>query len=145
MLKIIVLGFILSHAFPEFLEKKKKCSLRTSYTSDSGSCGYWEFKLLFRSNSFRLRPHTVAYIRRFCLFFIKISILTLIDSSAFVLKRKPIISQMDRAPATATVNSGSIPGLVKSNNRKIDIFRFLAECSAIKWDSVKPPPCVVGR
>ena len=39
---------------------------------------------------------------------------------------------MDRAYATETVHSGSIPGRVKPKTRKIDIHSFPASRSAIK-------------
>ena len=42
-------------------------------------------------------------------------------------------------------NSGSIPGQFKPVTTKIGIHKFLAWCSRIKRDSVKPPLSVVDR
>ena len=52
---------------------------------------------------------------------------------------------MDGASATETVNWASIPNRVKPKTIKIGIHSFPAWRSAIKRNSVKPPPCVVGR
>ena len=52
---------------------------------------------------------------------------------------------MDKASATETVNSGSIPGLLKPKTRKIGICSVFARLSAIKRESVKPLLCVVNR
>ena len=55
-----------------------------------------------------------------------------------------IRGRVRRAPATETVDSGSIPGRVKP---KIIKLVFTAPCLpiSIKKDSVKPIPCVVDR
>ena len=49
---------------------------------------------------------------------------------------------MDKASATKTVNSDTIPGRVKPKTLKIGICGF--PCLK-KKDSVQPPPCVVDR
>ena len=52
-----------------------------------------------------------------------------------------ISGRVDRASATETVNSGSIPGRVKPKTINIGIHSLSAWRSTIKKDSVKPPPC----
>ena len=50
------------------------------------------------------------------------------------------------ASAAETVDSGLVAGLVKSNTIKIGIIHCFLSClSAIKRDSLKPPPCVAGQ
>ena len=57
-----------------------------------------------------------------------------------------ISDRVDKASATKTIDSGSIPGRVKLKTIKIGIHSFPACRLAIKGtDSVKPPPCVVDR
>ena len=65
------------------------------------------------------------------------------DISPVVLLYKQSVGQVDRAFTTETVNPGSIPGWFKPKTIKIDILSFPAWRSAIKRDSMKPPPCVV--
>ena len=64
------------------------------------------------------------------------------DSHVFF---KPISNRLDRASATGTLDSGSIPGRVKPKTIKIGIYSVYAVRSTLKRDSVKPPPSVVNR
>ena len=50
---------------------------------------------------------------------------------------------VDRAPATPTVDSGSIPGRVKQKTIQIGFSQLPCLAFNIKCDSVKPSPCVV--
>ena len=60
------------------------------------------------------------------------------------MKGEPNSDRVDRASATETVDSGSIPGRMKPKTIKIGIHSFPARRPAIR-DSVKPPLCVVPR
>ena len=52
---------------------------------------------------------------------------------------------MDRASATETVDSGLIPGRVKTKDSKTWHSQLPCLTFSIERDSVKPPPCVVDR
>ena len=57
----------------------------------------------------------------------------------------PTSGQVDKAFAAETEDSNSIPGQVKLKGIRFGMYIFFAWRSAIKVDTVKPPPCVIDR